>query len=241
MDRLGNRSQTQSAYHGQRKFIDHLSRVTRHDGGPQYRVRTFLDVDLDKPCVLTIQNGTVHVFKRLNECFDFQSFLLGFLIIQSHVGDFRIGIGAPGDGKCAYVGAPFEERVADYDAGHSVRGVSELEPAAYVAGRVDARISGLQAIVDFDALSVIVFHANRLQAQALHIGRAPHAHQDLVELYRFDLALAFVLHHLAGGCGRHAHHRAAADQVYPVPHHLLFHDLRGIAVFPDQNLFRSLE
>ena len=29
--------------------------------------------------------------------------------------------------------------------------------------------------------------------------------------------------------------------MYPVPHHLLFNDLSGIAVFPDQDLFRTLD
>ena len=67
------------------------------------------------------------------------------------MGDLRVGVGAPRNRQGAQTLAAEEQRVLDHDARRGVGGMRELVFQADVAGRVDARIGGLQEIVDPDA------------------------------------------------------------------------------------------
>ena len=71
------------------------------EGRPKDAVGAVLDVHLDEPVILPVENCPVHVGELYNEGPDRNTFRLGVLLVHADVGDLGIGIGAPGDGERA--------------------------------------------------------------------------------------------------------------------------------------------
>ena len=64
------------------------------------------------------------------------------------MGQFRIGVGDPGQRRVIDLGRQAEQDVADHDAGMIAGDVGELRPAGGVADREDAAVGGAQAGID---------------------------------------------------------------------------------------------
>src|SRR5256885_449904 len=69
--------------HEDRELIDHVARMSRHDGRAEDLVRAFLDMDPGKPCILPIEDAgfaRVHIQKGTDK-------ILGATIVAAHAGD----------------------------------------------------------------------------------------------------------------------------------------------------------
>src|SRR2546429_470293 len=100
------------------------------------------------------------------------------------VRDRRVGGGAPGDVQRAQLLPAEEEGVLDHDACGRIGHVRELVLHADVARGVDAPVGGLQAVVHQHTARRVVLDADRLEAEALDVGRAARpdpylVHRDL--------------------------------------------------------------
>src|SRR6266849_3838771 len=161
--------------------------------------------------------------------------------LEADVGDLGVGVRAPRDGEGGVLLAPEEERVLDHHPGRRVGRVGELLGHADVAGGVDARIGRLEPVVHLDAIPPVVGDADRLEAEALHVGHAPRAHEDLVHLdpdrsarrrREQDCPAARALDPLELG----AEHEADA-----FAHEGALDDLRRVRVFAVQDMVAGVE
>ena len=101
MDDRTQLAQAHSCHHGQRDLADHFPGVPGDDGRPQDLVGPGFDQNFGEAFGLAVQDGAVHLAERLEVNLDGEALLLGCRLIQPHVGHFRIGVSAPGDGQGA--------------------------------------------------------------------------------------------------------------------------------------------
>ncbi len=68
----------------------------------------------------------------------------------------------------------------NHNAGRSVGGVREFIRQADVSGGIDARVGGLQMVVDVDPVRPVVLHAGSLEAESVDIGDPSDGQEDLI-------------------------------------------------------------
>src|SRR4029077_6403042 len=108
----------------------------------------------------------------------------GILFVKPDVSDFRLSIGAPGDGELREALAAEEQSVRDDGGGGEVRRMGELRLETDVARGEDASVGGSQSVVDEDSSLAVELHASRFQTDLLDVPRSPGADEDLVDGHR---------------------------------------------------------
>ena len=144
---------------------------------------------------------------------------MGCRLIQPHVGHFRIGVSAPGDGQGAEFFAPEKQGVLNDDAGGGVRQVGKLIGQADVAGGINAGIGGLQIIIDQHppAAAGFILHPGGFQIEVFHIGSPAGAHQNLIHLDFSGGAATLEAEQFAGGGRRNLDRYGLEDEINPFP------------------------
>lgn len=161
-------------------------------------VRALLDMHLDKALAFIIGPPAIDIANRKVEGLNGNTLLLCFLFVEAHMRDFRIGVGTPGDDEIAgFFVRPREERILQHNARHGVGGVGKLILGGDIAGGIDMRVGGAQAVIDLDPFFVILY-TRRFQIQCFQIGRAPGRHQNLIDCNGFCLSVQFKDHRLTG-------------------------------------------
>ena len=94
------------------------------------------------------------------------------------MGQFRIGVGHPGQRRVIDLGRQPEQHVPDHDAGVVAGDVGELRPAGHVADREDAAVGGAETGVGLDALGREL-DAGGFEAEAVDIGLAAGGDQQV--------------------------------------------------------------
>ena len=178
MDRFADPGQSHLVHHGDRELADQLAGVGGDDRAAQDPVGPPGDVHLHESLVFPVGDGAVHLVQGHPEGIDLDPGRLGVALVHAHVGDLRVGVGAPGHDQGRELLGAQEERVLHHDLGSGVGGVGELPVHADVAGRVDLWVRGLEVVVHVDAPPIVVRHAGLLEAQALDVRCATDAQQD---------------------------------------------------------------
>ena len=150
------------------------------------------------------------------------------------MGDLRIGVGAPRNRQRAQSLATEEERVLYHDARRSVGGMRELVLEAGVAGGIDARIAGLQEIVDPDAARGIVVDTRGLQIHALDVGHPAGAGEDGIDRHRAFVVVADEIDELLPVFHAHVDGRGVQPHLDAIAREGIREDLRGVAFFLGQ-------
>ena len=81
---------------------------------------------------------------------------MGVTFVEANVRDFRVGVSAPGHREGAGFLAAKEQSVLNHDAGGKIGSMGEFQGHANIAGSVNARIAGLEAIVHQDAFAPVI-------------------------------------------------------------------------------------
>src|SRR2546428_7422433 len=133
MDDTADGRQADVCHHGQRNFADHIAGMARDDGGAKDLVRPFLYLDFYKSSLLAVRNGSIDVGHRYEKGPYRDPFFTGFSLVQPHMRNFRVGVGAPRDYKRADFLASEEQSILHHDARGSLGRMSELVRKANVA------------------------------------------------------------------------------------------------------------
>src|ERR1700694_5745264 len=147
-DPLAQLLQADAGHHRQRYLVDHLAGMSCDDGGAEYLVAAVTNVDLHEPAILAIENGAIHVMHRHSEGLDWNVAFARLSDVKTHVRDFRIRVGAPGNGQRTHSLAPGEESVANEEPTRRVRGGGDLVFRAHATGRVDRWVSVWEKVAD---------------------------------------------------------------------------------------------
>jgi hypothetical protein len=126
VNRRGQGAEARARLHRQRHLRDHLAGMPRDERRPDDRVLALPDVHLEEAFGSPVEHGPVALRLLDRVGVDRHALRLGVLRVEADVGDFRVGVGAPGNRQRAGTLAPEEERVLDDDARHGVGGVGEL-------------------------------------------------------------------------------------------------------------------
>ena len=191
-------------------------------------------MDAHEALGLAIENRAVHLAQLLRECFDLDALGLRVLFVKADVGDFRRRVGRPRDDEGTHLGAAFEQRVLYDDARHEIRRVRELIRRADVAAGIDARVGGLQSVVDLHAF-LVELDADGFESESLDIGSAPDSHEKLIDQHVVALAMRANLQAHAVRVFGEFKVFAAAEEFDAVAFQRGASNLRGIAVLARQN------
>ncbi len=101
VDHLGEGPQAQPGDHGQGDLVDHLTGVPGDHGGAENLVGPLRHQDTDHTLFLTIGDRPVHFREFPDEEVVFDSLARSLSGVQAHMGHFRVGVGAPGNGQGA--------------------------------------------------------------------------------------------------------------------------------------------
>ena len=82
---------------------------------------------LGETLVIAVQDGAVHVVKRLGERVNGGAGCRRGGLGHTYVGNLRFGVGTPGNRQRRRLLAALEQRIGDHDSGHEIGGVCELE------------------------------------------------------------------------------------------------------------------
>ena len=166
---------------------------------------------------------------------------LGVAFVHAHVGDLRVGVGGPRHDEGTELLALVEEGVLDDDARGRVRGVGELPVHAHVAAGEDARVGGLEVVVDHHAAERVELDADAFEVQPVHVGGAPGSHQDLVHRHRVCVSVRLEMDHLAAVLYGHAGEGAVEHQLNALAQELLLDDFRGVGVLAVEDVAAVVE
>jgi hypothetical protein len=226
---------------GEGQLADHLPRVPGHDGGAHDLVRALAQVHLDEALLLVVDDGAIHLGQRAHQGVDGEAALLRLPSGETDVRDLWIRVGAPRDGEGGEPLASEEERVLDHRARGEVGGMGEFRRHAHVARRVDTGIGGLEMIVDLDAVAIVIGHANGLEAEPLHVGHPPRAHEDLVHGHVHRPARSLRVQHLASGPTLHAGDPRSQDEADALVDEGALDDLGRVGVLTVQDVATRVE
>src|SRR5439155_23374059 len=182
-------AQTHPSRHRHADFTNHLSGVTRHDGSAENFIAPLADVEFHETLFLTVQYSAVHLLELAHIGIDFQAAFAGVTLVEANVGNFRVGVSAPGHREGAGFLAAKEQGILNYDPGRKIGGMGEFSGQANITGRVDARVGGLETIVYQHAFARIVLDAHGLQIDPFDIRRAAGTGKDLIHNDRLLLSL----------------------------------------------------
>src|ERR1700730_7582384 len=119
--------------------------------------------------------------------------------------------------------------------------MGELKRRAYVAGGKDARIAGLQTIVDAHAGFAVVLDARLLETDSLYVGRASRGHQYLVHFDLAPLAAVLEAHDSGGRAACDVCDFASGEQLAPIAANRMLEDPARVAILARQDLRQRLQ
>src|SRR3989441_894821 len=164
--RVNDRSQfaqPDASRHRHTDFADHLAGMARNDGCSEDFIVPFPDVEFHKTIFLTVQNRAVHLLELAHVGVHFHAALAGVTFIETDVSDFRVGVSAPGHRESTCLLAAKEQGILNYDPGGKIGGMGEFPGQANIAGTINVRIAGLEAIVHQDAFAPVILYSHGLQ------------------------------------------------------------------------------
>ena len=163
---------------------------------------------------LAVEYTAVHFGERYGQGGCFDALGLGLGRGEAHMGDLRVGEGAPGDHQPGGFLPSREQGVGEQDAGLGVGRVGELEGRAEVAGRENARVGGPEPVVDTDAVAV-EFYTRRVQAEPLDVGRTTGRDQDGVHPQLLRAACTVQIEHPLRALDAHTRDPAVQPHLDP--------------------------
>ena len=101
MTRASETPETDSGCDRQRNIADHFAGVAGDYGSPQNSVRALFDVYLYKAFVFAVDNRAIHLVRRHRNGLNRYILFARLLHVHPYMGDFRIGISAPGNRQFA--------------------------------------------------------------------------------------------------------------------------------------------
>src|ERR1700682_4215515 len=119
--------------------------------------------------------------------------------------------------------------------------MGELKPRAYVASGKDARIAGLQIVVDAHAALAVVLDARLLEPESLHIGRTPRGHQYFVDFDLAPLAAVLEAHDSGGRAARDVCDLASGEQLDAIAGNRMLDDRSRVTILARQDLHQRLQ
>src|SRR6202011_767737 len=119
--------------------------------------------------------------------------------------------------------------------------MGKLKRRAYVAGGKDARIAGLQIVVDAYAAFAVVLDASLLETDSLHVGRAPGGHQYLVDFDLAPLAAILEAHDSGGRAARDVCDLASGEQLDAIADNRMLDDRSRVTILARQDLRQRLQ
>jgi len=114
------------------------------------------------------------------------------MFVHADVGDFRICVSAPRHREGTGFLATKKQGILNHDAGGKIGGMGELPGQASIAGSVNVRIGGLEAIVHQEAFARIILHARSLQIEPFDVRRAASPGQNLIHYEPFLFSVRFI-------------------------------------------------
>ncbi len=236
MNHAGDPPQSNPGSDRERQLRDDFAGVGRDDCCAHDLVGARAHVDFGHACGLAVQHRAIHRAHLLRERPYRDAARGGLGFAEPDVSDFRVGINAPGNCEAACAVASEKQRVADHDSGVRVAQMRELQGRAYVAGGKDVRIAGLQIVIDPHAGFAVVLHARGLEADFLHVGRAPSGHQDFIDLDFATRAAMLQAHDTARRAPPDACDLASSEQLDAVAYDRALDDPGRVAVLARQDL-----
>src|SRR5690348_16899345 len=185
-------AQTDASRHCHADFTNHLARMPRHYSRAQDFIMLFSDVKFHETLFLTVQNSAIHLFELTDVRVHFHAALTGLTFIEPDVGNFRVGIGAPGHRQGTGSLAAKEQGILNHEACRNIGRMGELPIQANIARSINVRIRRLEAIIYEDPFAMVVLYPHGFQVQTFHVRHAARPDQNLVHSKALLLSVRFV-------------------------------------------------
>src|SRR6185369_1087345 len=229
-------TQADPGRHRNTDLADHFAGMSGNDGCSEDFVAPFSDVEFHKAILLAVQHRAVDVLELAHVGIHFQAARAGVAFIEPDVGDFRVGVSAPGHREGARFLAAKEQGVLNYEPGGKIGGMGEFPGQANVSGAINVRIAGLETIVYQDAFARVILHANRLEVQAIDVRRAAGPRQNFVYNERLLLTLRLVVDEFSAGAALNTGELRIEVEGDPLTDEGLLHERGGFHVLAIQQV-----
>src|ERR1700686_3002193 len=233
-DHLGQLLQADAGHHRQRYLVDHLAGMSCDDGGAEYLVAAVTNVDLHEPAILAIENGAIYVMHRHSEGLDWNVAFARLSDVKTHVRDFRIRVGAPGNGQRAHSLAPGEERVANDEPARRVRRGGELMVDAPPPGRVAPWLGGSEKVVDSYTRLICVGDACGVEGEPVYHGHAACPDENHINRHCRDVTVIDQIDDLPVAFDSHFRSFGVEMNLYAISRQGVGHHVRGVTLFSRQ-------
>src|SRR5207245_5829210 len=124
----------------------------------------------------------------------------------------------PGHRESACLLAAKEQRILNYEPGGKIGGMGEFPVQANIAGTINVRIAGLEAIVHHDPATAgpVILHAGSLQVEPLDVRRTAGPRQNFVHGERLLFSLCLVVDEFSACTALDTGDRRIEAQRYPL-------------------------
>src|SRR5882724_6598521 len=198
--------------------------MARNDGCSKVFIVPFPDVEFHKTIFLTVQNRAVHLLELADVGVHFNAALAGVTFMETDVSNFRVGVSAPGHRESTCLLAAKEQGILNYEPGGKIGGMGEFPGQANIAGTINVRIAGLEAIVHQDAFALVILYACSLQVEPLEVRRTAGPRQNFVHGERLLFSLCFVVDEFSAGTSLDTGDSRIEAQRYPFTDEGLLHE-----------------
>lgn len=134
----------------------------------------------DKPSLLLIDDRPIAIHERREVLLVGHLPFLQIIFIQTHMGNFRLGVDCTGDEDLVFGEGPVEKGVVDGKLGVGYPGVLLAEVDTAISNGVDLTTGGPEMFIDFNPLVSIVLNPRLLKLETLHVRKLPDRDEDRV-------------------------------------------------------------